>query len=91
MTEYQFPPCVGCGYCCKKAPCVLGTQEFGMDAPCGGLVHRYGRFRCRIILEADGLRAKKLMKDLSRGAGCCSPLHTDRKYQLLSSSRSPEP
>jgi len=73
MDDYDLPyrPCVGCGYCCKKATCVLGT-----GSPCVHLVQDRGRYWCQLVL--DGLPYDAL----SIGDGCCSSLNSDRQQMI---------
>lgn len=80
--------CVGCGYCCKKAACVLGTFHHGAPhAPCRSLVFRDGRYWCGLVLEADEVRAEFIKKEMYMGAGCSSTLfNTDREEMLRARS-----
>jgi hypothetical protein len=71
-------PCVGCGYCCKKVPCSLSVYLHA-DKPwphheCPELIFRDGRWWCKIALEEPELAKEELYI----GAGCCSPLNTER-------------
>ncbi len=79
--DYQAPSCVGSGYCCKKAPCMLGVQLHGLVAPCPSLVFddNKRRYMCGEIVSARGERLELLKRELAIGAGCCSPLNSDRK------------
>ena len=45
--------CIGCGYCCAKAPCHVGVASYGPVAPCPGLVFDDDRFWCRLVLDAE--------------------------------------
>lgn len=89
MTQYA--PCIGCGYCCKKTPCILGVKLFGMVKPCAGLVFKDGRYWCKPVLEAKGADQKRLTENLYIGAGCCSPMNSDRLSPPSSCSLSQEP
>ena len=66
-------PCVGCGYCCKRAPCVLGE-----DTPCRELVFKDKRYWCGLVLAAKGEDKEYMEIDLCIGEGCCSSLNSDR-------------
>ena len=77
------PKCIGCGYCCSKAPCALGVRRYGAQAPCGALVKRNGRHWCRAVLESTGKERQWLIENLYIGAGCCSPLNSRRLSQLV--------
>jgi hypothetical protein len=72
-------PCVGCGYCCRKGPCAFAPSD---TPPCPELVEVDGGWRCGKVLRLDGEARKILMDELSIGAGCCSPLNTDRRKYL---------
>lgn len=78
--------CIGSGYCCKKAPCPVAMQKYGLrwTSPCPSL--RYAdeqqRYFCREVEEAEGQWKIDVMKILSIGAGCCSSLNQDRFEQL---------
>jgi len=73
----DFPPCVGCGYCCRKAPCVLGE-----GVPCVELVERDGRWWCGLVLAATGEDREMIELDLFIGDGCCSSFNSDRQRRL---------
>jgi len=83
--------CIGCGYCCQKAACILGAVSFVEHATesgrvlshCPGLVKLYGRYWCSLMLNATG-EEREWVGDgvLAVGAGCCSPLNTQRSELL---------
>ena len=83
--------CVGCGYCCRKATCALGAVHFSRHSsgpkeslsPCPYLVRLYGRSWCGLLLSASE-EVRKDIEDgaLFVGAGCCSPLNTERSKLL---------
>ncbi len=76
-------PCVGSGYCCKKAPCVLGVEKHGQVAPCPSLVFKDGRYWCGLVEDAKSEEEKQhLINILGIGAGCCSPLNSDRAKMI---------
>lgn len=72
-------PCVGCGYCCRKAPCAFSPSD---TPPCPELIEVDGRWRCGKVLRLDGAAREILMDELAVGAGCCSPLNSDRRKYL---------
>lgn len=83
--------CVGCGYCCKKAPCAFGVKHFGYhDPPCKGLVHNEGRYWCLLVTNAlNGVGPwplEEVMGSLAIGEGCCSSLNSSRRDMLRSNS-----
>lgn len=74
--------CVRSGYCCKAAPCPFGkwnaakTQCEHLKGP--GL----GRYSCGIYDEII-LQPGSAEFGPAFGAGCCSPLNTDRRIVHL--------
>ena len=68
-------PCVGCGFCCRKAPCILASSS---QPPCSDLVEVDGRWRCGKVQDAHPEARSILLAELAIGAGCCSPLNSDR-------------
>lgn len=81
-VENTARPCIGCGYCCQKAPCALGASLHGPKAPCPSLVWNGERYVCQEVSRAfrarDWKRLSVLLSDLAIGAGCCSPLNSQR-------------
>jgi len=80
-TEYRHIPCVGCGYCCMKAPCsvIWRMMLFWTGKPifikrCPALYWNGERYACR--LAAVSARAREL---LVIGAGCTSSLNSWRQ------------
>jgi hypothetical protein len=64
--------CVGCGYCCLKAPCALSVRIHGyMQEKCPALIWSGTRYLCRY---ADHFKT-----ELAIGAGCCSALNSWRQ------------
>lgn len=89
--------CVGCGYCCSKAPCALGAARFGVElprlgvmdlaptmSPCEALIwdEAAGRHWCRLVRDAQGSEKRHLTEGLAIGAGCCSPLFNTWRRDL---------
>lgn len=74
LAEGCFPPCLGCGYCCKKVPCGLAFREFGQITKCPALRWDGKRYVCDL--------AKDHAEELAIGAGCCSSLNSDRRKLL---------
>lgn len=81
-----YAPCVGSGYCCKKAPCVFGEAD--ETGACRFLVLWEGddievpRYRCgkhdEIVKHPDAAFSPAF------GAGCSSTLfNTDRNRVLV--------
>ena len=73
--------CVGCGYCCIKATCIVGRRIHGDKTPCPELMFEKGRYWCRwvmsqeLVSENAGIVAAKA---LNIDAGCCCGLNTWR-------------
>lgn len=85
MSNVAFArPCVGCGYCCKEAMCITGRiaalrkgkLETLLQAVevCPFLYHDGERYLCEL--------AEEMSFELCIGAGCCSPLNTNRQAML---------
>ena len=68
----EFPQCVGCGYCCLKAPCAISVDVYkGKREPCPALYWNGSMYRCGL--------AKLWTDELAIGAGCSSSLNTWRQ------------
>ena len=70
--------CVGCGYCCMKAVCVVG-QFFHPDAKNGKCPELYwdegkSMYRCKCSNFGE-----KITSELYFGLGCSSSLNTWRR------------
>jgi hypothetical protein len=80
-------PCLRCGYCCKQGPCPFGTAD--TSGRCLYLVGSGpGNYKCLIaktISEAPGSEVLPAF-----GAGCCSPMNSDRKDLENEKARSSE-
>ena len=84
MSLDNPPPCIGSGYCCKQALCVLGVEVHGsIPGPCPSLALKDNRYWCGEILNADEERKAWLKKNLYIGEGCCSTLNSDRREMLV--------
>lgn len=79
IAEAKTKACVGCGYCCKKAPCSLAVRVFGAVTSCPMLIwdEDANRYWCKACKGEGSLRAE-YRAQLYIGDGCCSPLNTDR-------------
>lgn len=78
-----MPACVGCGYCCKQAPCVLAMIKFDLDVcrpdgtvVCPALKSHDNRYWCDF--------AEEHREGLAIGAGCGSSLNSDRRNMIIS-------
>jgi hypothetical protein len=79
--ERKVRPCVGCGWCCKKAACALSWSIYGERAEtrCPALVKVEGRYWCRLVLNASTGQRRRIEGTLAIGAGCCAGLNSERK------------
>jgi hypothetical protein len=80
--------CLGCGHCCKSGPCGLVwtvyppevTQKWSPVAwTCPELRQDGDRYRCGLILDAEGEEKTRRLTNLYIGAGCCAGLNSDRQ------------
>jgi len=73
-------PCVRCGYCCKKVTCAIGAwiaRNRGLVInPCPFLDGSEAPYTCLLVSDHDIVDPAV---ELGIGAGCCSPLNTDRR------------
>lgn len=68
--------CLRCGYCCKQAPCSFGTRS--ASGVCVYLIGTQpGCYECDIAAEIKQQSGADISPAF--GAGCCSPLNSDRK------------
>lgn len=69
--------CVGSGYCCKTAICVVGQVHYkvGPTAQCPGLLHNGERYICAL--------AGTYREELAIGEGCCSPLFNRDREAII--------
>ena len=72
----EWSECVGCGYCCREAPCSLAQAEGITEAPCPLLEWDGTKWRCSRMLR--GPDAEDWKEYLYTGEGCCSSLNSDR-------------
>ena len=86
--------CIGCGYCCTKATCIIGCELHGDKTPCPELMFAKERHWCRwvmsqeLVSEDAGVTAAKA---LDIGAGCCSSLNTWRHEEVKDRCADPRP
>ena len=67
----KFPACVGCGYCCLTAPCVLCRHRHGMVERCPELKWFGGRYLCMLAEDYE--------ETLAIGQGCGRNMNSWRK------------
>lgn len=76
--KIKYHSCVGCGYCCRKAPCSVAMRIFGNSIKeCPALMWDGSKYFCELC-KKDGYLGEKYRKELYIGEGCCSPLNSDR-------------
>jgi len=72
-------PCVGCGFCCRKASCFSARDLDLVEAgQCTALRWDGKKYRCAIMEEVS-LRGLQFRLQLGAGKGCGSALNTDRQ------------
>ena len=70
--------CVGCGFCCRKAPCAVATRIYGSGiTSCPALEWDGNRYWCRLC-KLPGNLGREYRKELAAGEGCCCGMNTDR-------------
>lgn len=76
--EAKIKKCVGCGFCCRKSPCIAAVRLHGNGLNgCPELKwdgHRYWCNLCRL----PGKVGADYRRELAVGAGCCCGLNSDR-------------
>jgi len=86
MTPADLPvrPCIGCGYCCKKAACsaAWALNRTNDKNECLELVYKDGRYWCGLVLNPPDHDADWWKNQLHVGAGCCCGLNSDRARLL---------
>lgn len=78
MSDYPVYPCVGCGYCCRKAQCGWSVFQHGFVDPCPELYPVGSQWRCKAANNPE------LAEAVGIGAGCCSPMNSDRGAATVS-------
>lgn len=72
-------PCVGCGFCCIKAPCAAAVRVYAIrQGRCPGLVWDTTRYRCA-LMQLQGQAGDDYRRELAAGVGCCAGLNTWRQ------------
>ena len=80
MFEGKIRECIGCGFCCRQAPCGLAVRWFGCNMDkCPALVWDGARWRCKLV--SDGVEGAA--EYLFIGAGCCSGLNTYQRERRV--------
>ena len=66
--------CIGCGYCCIKAPCHVAQRLYPGAKYCPQLEWQNNRYICK-LMQIPGKLGENYREELHAGAGCCSPLN----------------
>lgn len=89
LNGIEIKECVGCGYCCVKAPCSAAQRIHGYN----GLVNEKGltecpelqwdgsRHVCRLMTLPDPL-GFEFRQELYAGEGCCASLFNSWRDEL---------
>lgn len=79
QQEAKIKKCLGCGYCCLKAMCALGTIRLGTYKDrCPYLRWNGRRYLCDLYLSDP----KSLGEKMAIGAGCSSSLFNDWRKEV---------
>lgn len=72
--------CVGCGFCCIKAPCVAASRLYPAAEICPQLLwdDEKNRYFCG-LMSLPGNLGLEYRKELYAGAGCCMNLNDWRQ------------
>jgi len=82
--------CIGCGYCCRKAPCSVAMRHGEVlttsprdQKPCSKLVWDGSRWNCGLYEKYAGEPEvqRSIAGELAFGEGCCSGMNTYQVYQ----------
>lgn len=75
--------CIGCGFCCRKAPCAVAVQFQKVDqGKCAALIWNGQRWRCELYMSSNEDK-KYIAKALAIGAGCCCNLNDYRRKNII--------
>ena len=69
--------CIGCGYCCRKAPCLLSLWDAD-ERRCDCLKWDGHRWRCALVEDTVRMARRLVVEYLAIGEGCCSNMNTYR-------------
>jgi hypothetical protein len=79
----EGPKCVGCGYCCRKAPCFLAQLGGCSTAPCSFLRASGVRWVCGLYLDAQEAHRRTIAWELAFGQGCTSSLFNTVREETI--------
>ncbi len=71
-------PCVGCGWCCLRDPCMESHRRYGYMPRCPDLRwdEEQGRYLCGLMLDPE--TAELFRRTQHEGQGCYAPLNAWR-------------
>lgn len=78
----KVEPCIGCGFCCRQAPCAMAVRIHGPIEKCPELVYYDGRWWCRAIENARGPLADQYRQAVAIGGGCSSTLCNQDRVKI---------
>lgn len=78
---FEQKDCIGCGYCCTKAQCIISIHLYGKSQKCPSLKWNGERHICNLMID-DTLLSRQYRKELGIGLGCCSSLNSWRNEPL---------
>lgn len=81
MPVASVKECVGCGFCCRKAPCWVAVRIWGKGLEkCPALKwdEQEKRYWCDLC-KKPGQMGSDYRRELEAGEGCCCGLNTDRQ------------
>jgi len=80
-SELKVRKCVGCGYCCMKAPCEIARRIYGaglVECPKLEWSELNNRYICGLMV-LEGTQGQDYRQELHCGAGCCCGLNSWRQ------------
>jgi hypothetical protein len=80
LCEISCAPCIGCGYCCAKAPCEIASRYdcWSLETGCEALKWDGTRHRCLFYLD----NPEVIGDILAIGWGCSSSLFNSYREEI---------
>jgi hypothetical protein len=70
-----IPQCVGCGFCCRVAPCDLVQRIYKIPlTTCPELIYRDDRWWCGLVEQQPEDRRGIYASEVAIGTGCSSSI-----------------
>lgn len=73
--------CIGCGWCCLRAPCMASVRLYPGSDTCPALKWNGQRHTCE-LMELPGMVGEAYRKELYAGEGCCGNMNSWRREPL---------